>query len=128
MWPPPLLRERRLAVQVVLAGVLPILFGVLCGVLLGTSGLWFDAVTTAGAFGGVNAGYEHDDWRGGFWRGITGGALFAISLVVTHEARGAQQRAHLPASLPLMAVFYAVMGIPFGLLGAWLRGRRDIRD
>ncbi len=124
MWPPPLLRDRPFAVQVVLAAVLPIAFGAGCGVLYGASGLWFNIVVTAGALGGTSAGFEHDDWRGGFLRGASGGALFAIALYATHEARRVPALAHLPLALPLMAIFYAVMGIPFGVLGAWLRARR----
>jgi hypothetical protein len=125
MWPPPLLRDRPLALQFILAGVLPVLFGVVCGVLLGASGLWFQIVITAGALGGMNAGYEHATLRGGFWRGISGGAVFACALYVTHAVRGVPALATLPLPLPAMAVFYAVMGTPFGVLGAWLRSRRE---
>jgi len=127
VWPPPLLRDRPLAIQIVLAAVLPILFGVVCGVLLGESGLWFQIVVNAGGLGGVNAGFEHDGWRGGLLRGAIGGPLFAIALIATHEARGVPAQADLPVALPLMVIFYAAMGMPLGALGGWLRRRRSGR-
>jgi hypothetical protein len=126
MWPPPLLRDRSFALQLVLAVVLPILFGVLCGWLLGASGTWFHIVVTAGGLGGVNAGFEHDGWRNGLVRGALGGPLFAAALVVTHEARGVPMAAHLPVALPFMTIFYASMSMPLGALGGWLRGRSEL--
>jgi hypothetical protein len=126
VWPPPLLRARSLAAQVVLAVVLPLLFGVGCGVLLGASGSWFQIVVTAGGLGGVNAGFEHDGWRGGLLRGALGGPLFALALVGTHEARDVPALAHLPLALPFMTIFYASMGMPLGALGGWLRHRREL--
>jgi hypothetical protein len=124
MWPPPLLRQRGRAAQLVLLIVLPTLFGAACGLLLGTSGLVFQIAMALGAVGGVGAGFEHASWRGGFWRGASGGALFAAALLVGHTLHGVPARATLPAPLPWMTAFYAGMGIPFGALGGWLRGRR----
>jgi hypothetical protein len=109
----------------VLAVVLPILFGVLCGWLLGASGLWFHIIVTAGGLGGVNAGFEHDGWRAGVARGAIGGPLFALALVATHELRDVPAAAHLPVALPFMTIFYASMSMPLGALGGWLRHRSE---
>ena len=125
MWPPVLFRERSIVARLLLAGALPLLFGALCGYLLGESNLWFTVISTAGIVGGVSAGFEHVGVRDGFVRGITGGGLFAIGLVGVHVARGVPALAYLPASLCVMAVVYGLSGAPFGVLGGWLRGRRE---
>ena len=125
MWPPPLFERRSRVVQALLAGVLPIVFGAVCGVLLGTSALWFNVLTTAGALGALGAGFEHVGWRAGLLRGASGGALFAIALLTVDEVRGAPALAPLPVAIRGMAAFYAVAGIPFTLLGSWLRGKRE---
>lgn len=123
MWPPPLFRDRHVTTQIVLAAVLPIGFGALCGFELGTSEGWFNALMLGGGFGGTFAGFEHDGARRGARRGLVGGALFASALAITFFARGAAALAWLPAPLPVMIVSYAVMGVPLGALGGWLRAR-----
>ncbi len=125
MWPPLLFEGRSRVVQAVLAGVLPIVFGAVCGVLLGTSALWFNVLTTAGALGALHAGFEHVGWRAGLLRGASGGALFSLALLAVHEVRGVPALAPLPLAIPGMAAFYAVAGVPFTLVGSWLRGRRE---
>jgi len=127
VWPPPLLRQRPLAVQLVITVVLPAAFGALCGTVLGVSALWFNVLMLAAGVGGVLGGFEHDGARSGFLRGLVGGVVFAASLLVTFDARGVRALAPLPASLPIMAVGYAIMGLPLGALGGWLRGRSEDR-
>lgn len=122
-WPPPLLRDRSRIAQIVLAGILPVAFGVACGVVLGTSRPWFEGLMIAGGVGGIGAGFEHVGWRAGGLRGIVGGALFAVALLAAFVLRGAPALAPLPAPLPIMAIAYAVFGVPFGMLGGALRGR-----
>jgi hypothetical protein len=125
MWPPALFRERTVPVQILLAGLLPLAFGALCGYLLGASSPGFKIVSALGAIGGIGAGFEHDGPKGGFWRGLSGGTLFAAALVITHRISGAPPLTVWPLPLTMMAVIYALTGIPFGVLGSWLRERRD---
>jgi hypothetical protein len=122
MWPPVLFSERGLGAKLVLGGLLPLLFGALCGVLLGESKLWFAVVSTAGIAGGINAGAEHIGWREGCLRGISGGVLFSAALVLVHAVRGVPTLGVLPASLWLSAVLFSIVSAPFGALGGWLRG------
>src|SRR4051794_39638750 len=98
MWPPVLFRERGLLGKLVVAVVLPIAFGALCGFLLGEPEPWFNVISTAGALGGVSAGFEHVGWRDGFARGVAGGALYSGALVLLHAARGVPVLAELPFS------------------------------
>ena len=127
MWPPPLLRDRPLTLQVVGALLAPIVFGAVCGWLLGESDAAYQVVVALGVVGGVSAGYEHAGWREGLVRGVTGGVLFAVAIVVVHEARGVEAAAELPSSLGVMAAIYAVLGALFGALGGALRSRREAR-
>lgn len=127
MWPPPLLRERPRALQVVAVVVLPIVFGAICGWLLGESDTAYQVLVALGVIGGINAGFEHATVREGLLRGIAGGVLFAASIVVVHEIRGVEAAAELPADLGVMAVIYAVLGAAFGALGGWLRHRREAK-
>jgi hypothetical protein len=122
-----LLGQRPLAVQVILVVVLPVAFGALCGTVLGASQLWFNVLMLVAGLGGIGGGFEHAGARAGLLRGIVAGALFAGALLVTFEARGVPALTPLPASMPIMAVGYAVMGMPFGALGGWLRGRSEGR-
>ena len=127
MWPPPLFRQRPRAVQIVGAVVLPVGFGALCGFLLGASQPGFNLAMLIAGIGGVLAGFEHASARAGVLRGLSGGVLFVAALVAVFEARGAPALTPLPAGLLVMAVFYAVMGLPLGALGGWLRRRSDDR-
>jgi len=127
VWPPPLLRQRPLAVQLVITVVLPAAFGALCGAMLGASALWFNVLMLAAGVGGIFGGFEHAGARSGVLRGLVGGVVFAASLLVSFEVRGLAALAPLPASVPIMAVAYAIMGLPLGALGGWLRGRSEDR-
>jgi hypothetical protein len=124
---PPLLRQRSLAAQLVLAVVAPVAFGALCGYVLGSSEPAFNLLMLLAGVGGVLAGFEHLDARQGAIRGIVGGVLFTGALVVCFTVRGAPMVAHLPLALPGMAVLYAVMGVPLGALGGRLRRRAEAR-
>jgi hypothetical protein len=127
VWPPPLLGQRPFAAQIILVAVLPVAFGAVCGAVLGASQPWFNVLMLVAALGGIGGGFEHASARSGLLRGLVGGVLFAGSLLVTFEVRGVPALTPLPAGLPIMAVGYAVMGMPFGALGGWLRSRSEDR-
>ena len=114
-------------VQLVGAIVLPVVFGGICGAVLGASPLGFNLLMLAAGIGGVLGGFEHATAREGLLRGLVGGALFAGSLLLIFEARGVPALIPLPAPVPVMAVIYAVSGVPLGALGGWLRGRSEAR-
>lgn len=124
---PPLLRQRSIAAQLVLAVVAPVAFGALCGYELGNSETVFNLLMLLAGVGGVLAGFEHLGARAGAIRGIVGGVLFTGALVACFAGRGAPQVAHLPLALPGMAVLYAAMGVPLGALGGRLRRRAEAR-
>ncbi len=124
MQSPTLLRDRTREAQIVLARVVPFAFGALVGIALGISaGLYWGLLALA-AVGGVLAGLEHEDARGGARRGVIGGALFAAGLLIAHALTGADEKASL-GSVPLLLIpIDAVIGMGLGALGGWLRSRR----
>ena len=124
---PPLLRQRSLAAQFVLAIVSPIVFGALCGYVLGSSEPGFHGLMLLAGIGGVLSGFEHLGARQGVIRGSVGGVLFTAALVICFAVRGAPALAYLPLPLAGMAVVYAVGGMPLGALGGWLRRRAEHR-
>lgn len=127
MWLPPLLRQRPPVTQFVGALVLPVVFGGICGIVLGASQLGFIVLMVVAGIGGVLGGFEHATAREGLLRGLVGGVLFAGSLLAVFELRGVPALVPLPAPLPVMAAIYAASGMPTGMLGGWLRGRSEAR-
>ena len=88
MQAPPLFRDRSRPAQIVLGGVVPLLFGGGVGVVLGVSaGAYWGLAALAGV-GGVLAGFEHRDGWGGADRGLVGGALFGLGILIAHAIAG----------------------------------------
>jgi hypothetical protein len=112
-------------VQIVLAVVIPVVYGAVCGAVLGASQLGFNLLMLAATIGGVLGGFDHAGAREGVVRGLVGGVLFAAALLASFEVRGLPALTPLPAAMPIMAVIYAVSGMPLGALGGWLRGRSE---
>jgi hypothetical protein len=114
-------------VQFTLAVVAPVVFGAVCGYVLGSSAPAYNALMLLAGLGGVGAGFEHRSAREGAVRGIVGGALFAAALAASFAAHGAAALVPLPLPLAGMAVVYGASGMPLGALGGSLRARAEHR-
>jgi hypothetical protein len=117
----PLFRERPRAAQVVTGLVLPILAGAIAGALLGLNAAAYWAISLVALAGGILGGFEHADGWDGADRGLVGGALFGISLLITHAIAGGDAQVTLPSFAPILAVFTAIIGMLAGALGGRLR-------
>jgi hypothetical protein len=124
MQSPTLLRDRTREAQIVLAGVAPFAFGALVGFALGISAGLYWGLSALAAVGGILAGLEHEDARGGGRRGVIGGALFAAGLLIAHAISGADEKVSLGSFPPLLIAIDAVIGMGLGALGGRLRSRR----
>lgn len=105
----------------------PVLFGLLCGFLLGISEGPYLIATVLSVLGGYFAGYEHAGVRGGAKRGVIGGTLFGSSILIGHAIHGGDAKADLPDPEVLLILLTAVFGTILGSLGGRSRERAEAR-
>ena len=117
MHTPPLFRDRSRPFQVIVGGVVPLLFGAVVGVVLGVSVGAYWALAALAAIGGVLAGLEHRDGWGGADRGLVGGALFGLGVLVAHAIAGTHAKVSLGSFPPFLIVIDAIIGMFLGALG-----------
>jgi hypothetical protein len=125
VFPPPLLRTWPLGIQLVLAGLTPVVFGLICGAVLRTSGAAFLALQGIGIAGGFWAGLEHAGPWAGAARGVTGGLLFGTCILLGHEVAGGSDQGLLPSPQALQVVITVSLGTLLGTVGARSRKRMD---
>ena len=125
MHTPPLFRDRPRPVQIILGGVVPLLFGAVVGVALGVSSGLYWGLAGLAAIGGVLAGLEHRDGWGGADRGLVGGAMFGLGVLLAHAIAGTEAKVSLGSFPPLLIVIDAIAGMFLGALGG--RVARAIR-
>jgi hypothetical protein len=124
---PPLLEQHPTSVQVVLAVVVPVLYGAVTGYFLGVSEGTYLVLSVLAVLGGIGAGFDHDGAAAGAKRGLLGGTLFGASVLLAHEIHGATAKADLPEPAILLVVATAVLGVAFGAIGGYLRARARTR-
>ena len=120
---PPLLNEHPRSVQVLLAVVLPALYGALTGYFLGVSEGTYLVLSVLGVLGGIGAGFDHLGAAAGAKRGLVAGSIFGGAILIAHQIHGADAKADLPKPAILLIVITTVLGAGFGALGGWLRER-----
>jgi hypothetical protein len=126
MHTPTLFRDRPRAVQIVLGGAVPFLFGGVVGIVVGVSAGAYWGLAGLAALGAVVAGFEHQDGWGGADRGLVGGLLFGSGLLIAHAIAGTHAKVSLGSFPPLLIVVDAIAGIFLGALGGRLaRGIRE---
>jgi hypothetical protein len=122
---PPRFEERPQEARIVLAVVVPLLFGAFAGVFVGISAAVYWVLAALAAIGGILAGLEHPDPRGGARRVCLGGALFGLGILVAHAIAGTDAKVSLGAFPPLLIVIDAVIGAILGAIGGAIsRSRR----
>ena len=123
-WPlPPLLDDWPWAVRIVLAGIVPMGFGFLCGAVLGSSGGLFLGLQVLAALGGYFAGFEHNRPVHARIRGVVGGLLFGGFILIGHHAAGGSDQGLIPDPELIQLVITATLGALLGTLGARTRRR-----
>jgi hypothetical protein len=131
MYDPMLFRDRERPAQVIVAGLIPAVFGAVAGVLVGVSSgaYWGWAVFVS--ILSVIAGFEHLDGWGAADRGLAAGFVYGVALLLAHLIAGTTATVSLGSFPPLLAVVTAIAGMFLSALGGWmarvLRERRDAR-
>ncbi len=120
MHTPTLFRDRSRTFQVIVGGVVPLLFGAVVGIVVGVTSGGYWALAALAALGGVLAGLEHRDGWGGADRGLVGGALFGLGVVVAHAIAGTHAKVSLGSFPPFVIVIDAIVGMLLGALGGRL--------
>jgi uncharacterized membrane protein len=120
---PTLFRERPRNTQVVLAVIVPLLFGAVVGVVLGTSASFYWILLAVATLAGLLSGLEHDEVKEAAGRGAIAGALFGLGILVAHQLAGTDAKVSLGSFPPLLIVIDAVAGALLAALGCRL-GRR----
>jgi hypothetical protein len=124
---PPLLSEHPRSVQVVLAIVIPALYGAATGYFLGVSEVTYLVLSIAGVLGGIGAGIDHVGAKAGARRGLLGGFLFGGAILLAHEIHGAEAKADLPDPAILLVVITTTLAAVFGAIGGRIRARSGPR-
>jgi hypothetical protein len=121
---PPLLSSRPPGVQILIANVVPCVFGAICGVLLGVSALAYLVLSVLAIAGGDVAGLELRDGVEGATRGVIGGFQFGALILLAHQLEGSSAKADLPDPPVLLLVVTIGFGALLGYLGGRTRERR----
>ena len=125
---PDLLESHPPRLQLILALVVPSVFGLITGVLLGITEIGYLILSLLGIAGGYLAGKEHIGASEGALRGFTGGILFGTFILAGHAVTGLEQKAHLPHPEILLVVITTVFGIGLGALGGRARAKRERQE
>jgi hypothetical protein len=116
--------ERGREAQILLAVVVPFVFGAIVGVVLGISAAAYWILSAIAAVGAVLAGLEHPDARSGALRGLFIGAVYGIGLLLAHAVAGSDAKTSLGSFPPLVIVIDAIAGAILAALGGWLGAHR----
>ena len=125
---PDLLESHPPRVQLILALVVPSVFGLVTGIVLGLSEIGYIILSVLGIAGGYLAGKEHVGASDGALRGFTGGVLFGTFILAGHALSGLEQKAHLPHPEILLVVITTVFGVGLGALGGRARAKTEPRE
>jgi len=117
---PVLFRDRSRTAQIVLGGVVPAAIGALVGVLVGVTAAGYWAVAIIAGIGGFLSGFEHQDGWGGADRGLVGGFIYGVALLIAHAIAGTHAKVSLGSFPPLLAVLTAIIGMLLAAAGGRL--------
>jgi len=112
-------------VQILLAVIVPALFGAICGWLLGVNKTAYLVLSILALLGGYAAGTEHKGAGGGALRGLLGGTLFGGAILLVNEALDKTPKADLPDPKILLLAITIGVGVVLGAMGGRARAGYD---
>ena len=93
------------------------MFGVVVGLVLGVDATTYWVLAALAGVGGVLAGFEHPDGWGGADRGLVGGAIYALGLLLAHYISGVHAKVSLGSFPPFLIIVSAIIGMLLGAVG-----------
>lgn len=121
---PTLLRDRAENTQVWLAVIIPLVFGAVVGIVLGTSASLYWILLAVASLAALLSGLEHTEVREAAGRGAVAGAMFGLGILAAHQLAGTDAKVSLGSFPPALIVIDAIAGALLAALGCWLSRRR----
>ena len=119
------LLDRPLAVRILLVVLVPGVYGLLNGWVLGHSKTVYIVLQILAAIGGYVGGFEHRSGREAAIRGFIGGAFFGGAIVLVHQLTGDHETVKLPHPASVLIAITAVVGAALAIFGAGARAARE---
>jgi hypothetical protein len=112
-------------VQILLAVLVPAVFGAICGWLLGEDKTAYLVLSILALLGGYAAGTEHKGAAQGALRGLIGGGLFGGLILLVNDALDKAPKADLPNPKIWLLAITVGIGVILGTLGGRTRAKFD---
>jgi hypothetical protein len=109
--------ERSRQAQIVLALVVPFIFGAIVGVVLGASASAYWILSALAAIGAILAGLEHPNPRSAAARGLVMGAVYGIGVLLAHAIAGTHAEVSLGSFPPIVILIDAIAGAILAAIG-----------
>ena len=116
--------ERGREAQILLALVVPFIFGAIVGVVLGASASVYWVLSAVAALGAVLAGLEHPDPRSAAIRGLVIGAVYGVGVLLAHAVAGTHAEVSLGSFPPIVILIDAVAGAILAAIGGLITRAR----
>jgi len=123
-----LLKDRTNGQEMALTIAVPLIYGAVSGIFLGISEPLYVVLTLSGIAGGFLAGLEHEYPLEGFYRGVLGGTLFGVGILLANGLADKAPKADLPDPEILLVVITGVFGAGLGAWGARVREKSLARS
>jgi hypothetical protein len=120
--------ERSRQAQIVLALVVPLIFGAIVGVVLGASATAYWILSVLAAIGAVLAGLEHPNPRSAAIRGLVMGAVYGIGVLLAHAVAGTHAEVSLGSFPPIVILIDAIAGAVLAAIGGLISRSRIRRS
>jgi hypothetical protein len=108
-------------VQILLAVIIPAVFGAICGWLLGIDKTAYLVLSILALLGGYAAGTEHNSAAQGALRGVLGGSLFGGLILLVNDALDKTPKATLPHPRIWLLAITVGVGVILGTMGGRAR-------
>ena len=107
--------------------IVPSIGGLIAGILLGVSEIGYLVYSVLAIGAGYFGGLEHIGGWNGFYRGLIGGLLFGVWILIGHGVffNDEEPKAHLPDPEILLVVITTVLGVLLGALGGRRRAKLE---